>query len=62
MLPFSVLQRKTMSDNLSEEWIASLLYILSHCKFSLLVYIRNEREITKLMFSHFLLFGPLPNA
>ena len=51
-----------MSGNLSEEWIASLLYIPSHCKFSLLVYIRNEREITKLMFSHFLLFEPIPNA
>ena len=27
-----------------------MLYIFSHCKFSLLVYIRNGKEITKIMF------------
>ena len=51
-----------MSDNLSKEWIASVLYILSQCKFSLPVYIRNGRETTKILFSHFLLFESPLNA
>ena len=55
MLPFSVLQ-KTQCLTI---YIRS---ILGHCKFSLLVYIRNGREVTKIMFSHFPLFGALQSA
>ena len=39
-----------------------MLNILSQCKFSLPVYIRNGREITKILFSHFSLFESPLNA
>ena len=39
-----------------------LYVILSLCKFSLPVHIRNGREISKIMFSHFSLLESPPNA
>ena len=39
-----------------------MLYILSQYKFSLPVYVRNGREITKILFSHFSLFESPLNA